>query len=556
MTGYSKPKPNATYTIAGGTGYLENNASDNKQINVMLTKTVNALGGHTFDLGYSFSDVDYNADHLYSGPSFTLPADKGAGTAGVGKTVYGASFYLYPTRAVGGVTYTNVYRQVRGNFSNPVVETAGRYNNVFLQDAWQFNKHLTVKAGLRWEQQQIHGNYSRYVFGGNWAPRLGFIVDPTGARKTKIFGNWGRFFEKVPQDIAVRAMPVESSYSNQYFTSLPPSSANLVPTSTASPVGTEPALIAGGTKAMYQEEIVAGIEHELPLGVVVGARFIHRSVKRIIEDISGITVEQALAGSGPQYVISNPSFSLDIFHNAKTCTSGTNCDTDAGYTLDSGQLGSDGQADGFPNRRCEYKALEFTAEKRFAHNWALYGNYRLAKVFGNYEGLFRNDNGQAGPNISSLFDFAYSPALADQFKVGPLPTDRRHIGNIYGNDLVQKNLSIGIGWNVLSGAPISKLLAHPAYGNAGEIPSGGRGAFGRTPTQNYWNARAEYRVAVGKDTRNLKFAIDTLNLLNRKSITNVDQDYELAGGVSNADFLKPASYARPFYGRLSVRFEF
>jgi len=33
-------------------------------------------------------------------------------------------------------------------------------------------------------------------------------------------------------------------------------------------------------------------------------------------------------------------------------------------------------------------------------------NYRWAKLYGNYEGLYRNDNGQSDPSISSLFDFS------------------------------------------------------------------------------------------------------------------------------------------------------
>jgi len=306
---------------------------------------------------------------------------------------------------------------------------------------------------------------------------------------------------------------------------------------------------------MYQEEITAGAEHEFGGGVVVSARFIHRSIKRIIEDISGITVEQALAGSGQQYVISNPNLGLDIFHNAKTCVSGPNCDPDAGYTLDSGQLGADGQPDGFPDPRRVYKALELTAEKRFANNWSVYANYRLSKLFGNYEGLFRNDNGQSDPNISSLFDFAYSPALADQFKVGPLNNDRTHIANVYGNYLFRNRLNVGLGWSILSGTPLNKLLAHPAYGNAGEIPVGGRGAFGRSPTQNYWNMRAEYRMPLANE-RSLKFAIDMFNLFNRRSVTSIDQNFELDGGVPNGDFFKPNAYARPFYARFSIRFDF
>ncbi len=553
---YSKVKPNASYTNVGGLGFLENNDSNNKQLNFMFTKNANVLGGHTIDIGYSYNSIDYTATHVYSGPNFPVVAGPGVDPADAGQNQYGGFFYLYPTRTIGGVSYSNVYRDVRGNFSNPSVGTLGRYDNAFVQDAWQVNRYITAKLGVRWEQQQLSGNFSRYVLAGNWAPRLGIIIDPTGAKKTKLSASWSRYFEKVPQDIGVRAMSNESSYNNQYFRALPPSAATLIPGSVASPVGTSPTLIAAGTRSMYQEEMTAGIEHEFAGGVVLSGRFIHRTVKRIVEDISGITVEQALAGSGQQYVISNPALALDIFHNAKTCTSGANCDPDTGYTLDSGQLGSDGLADGFPDPRRVYKAMELTAEKRFANNWSVYANYRLAKLFGNYEGLFRNDNGQSDPNISSLFDFAYSSALADQFKVGPLNNDRLHIANLYGNYLVRNRLNIGMGWRVLSGTPLNQLLAHPAYGNAGEIPVGGRGAFGRTPTQNYWDLRTEYRVPLSNDRRTVKLAMDIFNLFNRRSVTSMDENFELDGGVPNGDYNKPLSYMRPFYARFSIRFDF
>ncbi len=38
----------------------------------------------------------------------------------------------------------------------------------------------------------------QYIFAHNWAPRIGFVLDPFNDRKTKIYATWGRFFEKVP----------------------------------------------------------------------------------------------------------------------------------------------------------------------------------------------------------------------------------------------------------------------------------------------------------------------------------------------------------------------
>jgi hypothetical protein len=562
---YGRPKANAAYTWEGGVDYLEQTEGDNRQYTTMVTQNATLFGGHQIDVGYMLNDVDYNAWRGYSGPTYGLPDAAGVRPEDVGKLVTGSRFYLYPTRTAtqmglvgvpGTQTFNNVYRVVRGNFSDPNVGTNTRYHSAFVQDAWQLNRHLTAKLGVRWEQQQLSGTANKYTFAGNWAPRLGFIIDPTGSRKTKIFANWGRFFEKIPQDLAVRSMSEESDYRNFYSFGLPPTTANLVPGTVGTPSGVVPTVIYGGTKSMYQEEIAAGVEHEFGHGLVVSTRFIHRDLKRVLEDISGVTVEANLAGINQQYVIANPNAKLDIFHNVHACDAGTaGCDPETGYTFDTGALGGDGVPDTFPDPRRLYKAWEVTAEKRFGNNWSLMANYRLAKLFGNYEGLFRNDNGQSDPNITSLFDFVSSPAIADQFKIGVLPTDRRHVANIYGNYLFRGRLNIGAGWTINSGTPISGFLAHPAYVNQGEIPLGGRGAYGRTPTQNYFDLRLDYQHPISERVR-LKVGSNLFNLFNRKTITAIDQNIELDSAIQNQDFLKPLRVHRPFYASFNVRVEF
>jgi hypothetical protein len=473
----------------------------------------------------------------------------------VGQLAWGGRFYLYPSRAVGGQTFENVYRVVRGNFSDPNISTNSKYHAAFVQDAWQLGRHFTAKLGVRWEQQNISGELTDYTFAANWAPRLGFIIDPTGSRKTKIFANWGRFFEKIPQDLAVRALSEELQYLNLHFFGLPPTQANLVPGSVGSLSGSG-TIIYGGTKAMYQEEVAAGVEREFGRGLVMSARFIYRDLKRALEDISGVTVEAFNAGLEQQYVIANPNARLDIFNNPLECAPGTaNCNEETGFTFNTGLLGGDGQPDLFPDPRRVYRAFEVSAEKRFAQNWSVLANYRLAKLHGNYEGLFRNDNGQSDPNITSLFDFISSPALAEQFAVGVLPTDRRHVANVYGNYLVGGRLNIGGGWQVLSGAPVSGFLAHPAYVNQGEIPRGQRGAFGRTPVQNYFDVRLDYQHPISERVR-MKIGSNLFNIFNRRTVTDLDQDIELDAAIPNDDFLKPLRVHRPFYASFNVRLEF
>src|SRR5206468_7899230 len=79
-----------------------------------------------------------------------------------------------------------------------------------------------------------------------------------------------------------------------------------------------------------------------------------------------------------------------------------------------------------------YQAVEIEVNKGFSHNWALNANWRIARLNGNYEGAFRNDNNQADPGISSLFDLTEGSLglLGKQQGIGPLNTDRRHVINV------------------------------------------------------------------------------------------------------------------------------
>ena len=188
-------------------------------------------------------------------------------------------------------------------------------------------------------------------------------------------------------------------------------------------------------------------------------------------------------------------------------------------------------------------------------------NYRWAKLFGNYEGLYRNDNGQSDPSISSLFDFTQGVLglLGDQFVQGYLNTDRRQTGNLYGAYVIpsgfMRRFSAGIGLRGSSGIPISQLGAHPVYDNAGEIPIGGRGTVGTTASNYQLDLHADYPLQLGEKYR-IKFTFDTFNVTNSRSLTAVDQDIALSYGTPDVDYLKPEAFQRAFYGRGSIRFEF
>ena len=233
-----------------------------------------------------------------------------------------------------------------------------------------------------------------------------------------------------------------------------------------------------------------------------------------------------------------------------------------------GSVNPDGVPDGFPAATRKYQAVEIEVNKSFSKNWLMRANWRIAKLYGNYEGAFRNDNGQSDPGISSLYDFTAGQfgLLGGQFTPGYLNTDRREIINGFFSYVFDKSavkgLTLGTGINIQSGVPLTDLRAHPVYLNSGEVPVGGRGGLGRSNLTGEVDLKAEYAHAITEKTR-LRLGMDLFNIANSKTQVFLQQSQDLQYGVANLDYLKPANYSgrdtafqRPFYGRFMVKFEF
>ena len=60
-----------------------------------------------------------------------------------------------------------------------------------------------------------------------------------------------------------------------------------------------------------------GFEHEFSHGIILTARYMHRSLRRIVEDSSGIPPEAANAGITQQFTITNPHKGSDNFTNVQ-----------------------------------------------------------------------------------------------------------------------------------------------------------------------------------------------------------------------------------------------
>lgn len=635
-------------TGRGGIGFFENYKTDTKQFYISSTNQFNLIGPHELQLGFQFERAKWDVLARRSGPDYPLPSDPQLAAAGlVGVLQAGATgtargcleftgaadcFLGLPvlTRAAPLAPSAIIFQISRGAFSGAFTENETDYVAAYASDTWSITKRINIKLGLRWEQENMKGvpgsePTDHYVFTGNWAPRLGVVVDPMGNRKSKAYFSFGRIFERIPLDLAQRSFGHEGSFITQawFANSVNPftgeavfnpfDATTYIPTNSSTCdngqtglfcrndadmngngdtraqgnpflTGNIGTLVSPGTKMQFLDEWLLGYEHELSHGIVVKARYLDRRIKRIVEDVSGLSVEAAnQCGNGPdmlpgtaddecfeqQYVITSVTRNTDAIINI-VCedpnetvfdgcpTSGFSSATTA-FGVPS-LAGSDGVPDGFPDPVRNYQAVEISVERRLRDNWQFFANWRIAKLFGNFEGSFRNDNGQEDPNISSLFDFIASVGLADQFEPGLLPTDRVHIVNFYGSYMINSGwangLNIGSNLRVQTGTPITRFLAHPAYFNAGEIPSGGRGALGKTRVNGVWDLHFDYPWTIAERYK-LRGALDFFNVLNAKRVVTVDQFAQLGGlpPPANPDFLTPSSFQTPFQVRFALRFE-
>jgi hypothetical protein len=234
-----------------------------------------------------------------------------------------------------------------------------------------------------------------------------------------------------------------------------------------------------------------------------------------------------------------------------------------------GEFHPDGKPDTYKDPKREYEAVEFEVTKSFNHNWALSVNYRIAQLRGNYEGAFRNDNGQADPGISSLFDFTEGSLglLANQQSIGFLSTDVKHVLNAHTTYVLPngkiKGLVLGAGVTVRSGNPLTTLVAQQAYQNPGEVPLFGRGDLGRSPVTGTVDAHIEYPWKISERMR-LQFGFDVFNIADSTRRTTSQQFYDLGFGLKNVDFGKPVTgatfqnqgFVDPFTSRASIKLVF
>jgi hypothetical protein len=312
---------------------------------------------------------------------------------------------------------------------------------------------------------------------------------------------------------------------------------------------------------------VIGTEYPLGRGLNVGVRYVHRDIGRVLEDVQPypiVATSLGLPGAATaNYLLTNPGPNTPVVQDIP------------GATI------------GFESPVHDYDAVEVTATKRLSSRWSLTSSYRWSRLNGNFEGFFRNDNGQSDPGISSLYDYPTNDPTYTTIGVpqcgytgdirflgsagkGPLPLDRTHDVKLYGTYAFDIGLNLSVGLEVESGAPLTAFAAHPVYDAGGEIPLTIRGGGfqtsdgfrSRAPWTKPVNVGASYNLKIGGG--NLLLLADAFNVFNTQTVVDYDSFSELSIGVPNPDFGAAGvsgvsagqQFTAPRQLRLGVRFEF
>jgi len=408
----------------------------------------------------------------------------------------------------------------------------------YIQDRWTL-KDLTLNIGLRWDRQRIidAAGVTQIDLKKDYAPRLGFVWDPSGSNHSKVFGSFGRYYEEIPMDLVIRSF----SYERQ------PRIINYSPTSTIPDANAEAdaktnsAILGGFTepadpnlKNQYLTEYIVGAEREVMPNVSVGVKGVYRSYGRVIEDFLCINDGTYCIGN-PGEGIMKKIYSLDYEHQFDA-----------------------------PKPKRTYKGIQLDANKAFSNNWQAMASYVYSRLEGNYDGEYAPfTNIGADPNISAAYDyyefFTNGDPTAKITNNGPLSNDRRHQFKASGIYNTPWKLSVGVSAYWRSGTPVTRYGYSSAYKRY-EFFLTSRGAEGRTPSNYDADVHLGYPINFGRS--HLNILLDVFNILNTQRAVLLDQRYsfqEEENGLpksANATYLKPVVRTPATSARLGLRWTF
>ena len=486
-------------------------------------------GTHNFKFGYQLLRNSNTLDQHYNEPLVNVYA---------GTTQ--ASQYS-PSSSVGAANcaqYVALYGACLGQYGFLSIEDFGSKGSatsydhgLYGQDSWTIARRLTIDYGVRVDKEYLPGEALNatsisgkslskpidFSWGDKIAPRIGFALDVSGDGKTKVFGDYGKFYDTMKLNLAISSFGGQY-WQNCYFALNTPDLSSVVPTFNsanrycsgaapnsvtnfaggATPTGisflesqdfrTFPTTcstcsvsqegVAPGLKPYQQHEAVYGIDHQLSNTVAIEARYDRRRLDRVIEDAS---LASSVTGS-ETFVVVNPGYGVNGTFNG-FCqflygTGAPDCVSASGQSPVNQTI---------PAAR-SYDGLEVRLNKSLSNHWMGMFSYTYSAFRGNYTGLTSSDiadggsGGRNAPNNSRSFDepyFQYDSMGGSSS--GRLPTDRPHTLKGYAyynlNYLRKFTSDFGVFQTAYEGSP-NTTYANVGYSeNAFPVDVVGRGKW-------------------------------------------------------------------------------
>lgn len=474
----------------------------------------NLMGSHELKFGASFevSDnkwiLDYHGDADTSNPGFVI--------------------------------YTKYFNQNADGSLSPYLAASKkdmdqrqkmRNINLFLQDTWNVTSNITLNLGVRAEFQRgiipkqntgagkfylaqqfygekypVNSSVDKDLTVAKWdniVPRLGLIYDIFSDGSTLFKATYGRYYAAMNIQWFNGMNPNGQIY---YWGAFDPKTNQITSIMGASsPNPTTAGYNGKELKNPYTDEMTISVERELFEDWSVGARFIKKWSRNLLEDVNGNALDMdKLVNNGEldwknyeKVTAVDPYTGKNVtFWNKKT-----NVPNDM-YSINP------------EGAERDYTGLELTVNKRFSKGYSINASYVYSKTEGLIDTSFDDTSGIGG---------LYNDPNEHENAYGRLPNERRHYFKFIGLLKGPWGINIGTKLRIFSGTRYTRTVRSSDLGvslNQGSatVYAEERGSRG-LPTQYRWDLRLEKAFTVKQFT--LRVFADCFNVLNEGKALSV-----------------------------------
>jgi outer membrane receptor for ferrienterochelin and colicin len=537
------------------------------------------LGDHLLRFGVDSEEMTTDRTTFYPGPEGTRytvysrtpgsPLDNGATVpAGVNAIVMGRR------RADGGTFETTA-------------------NAWYVEDTWNITPSLMLNLGVR-----VDAFENKTAAGGSFikmddlvSPRVGFSWDIKDDGRMKLFGNAGRYYLPVTNNINYTfAGGLTDEYTYWALGGWTPATNPVTGASYMAPVlgaqigpvdddmnitvGDLRQSVDRDLDAVYQDEFILGFQSMINQTWSWGINGTYRKMENALDDVR----INALCGvrHGTLFPIANPGEDLTLWG-----TTAMGCAQDGWVTIDTSKEGyitvGSNRIIGYKEPRRTYKAVELQIDRAWDDKWAFNASYLWSKLEGNHEGPVNSDTNYGDTGMVQHWDH---PAINERY--GVLFNDHEHQIKLRGSYKLNEMWTFGGTFTALSGAPITahgvtwpdenfsvgSFTSEGSGGGSGWICVSNcsgiwsqrvheyteRGAYGRMPWTYNLGTSVTWTLPV--EGIDLKARFSIYNLLNDQEVINVRQRYERGPGDYRTTFGTGTRWQSPRYAQLVVSWNF